>query len=100
MPDETPDRTTESEKQLMSALRTRRLRREKSEREGDEGFWSTVGMMGTVGWSVMVPTVAGVLIGRWLDGVLDSGQVFLVFFLLVGLTLGCVLAWRQVTERM
>ena len=37
MPDETPDRTTESEKQLMSALRTRRLRREKSEREGDEG---------------------------------------------------------------
>jgi ATP synthase protein I len=49
---------------------------------------------------VTLPTVAGVFLGRWLDGVLDSGQVFMVFFMLVGLGLGCFVAWRQVAEKM
>lgn len=100
MPDKKQDDLAESTEKFVSAVRTRRRRHEEHVREGDQGFWSTVGMMGTVGWSVTVPTVGGVFLGRWLDGVLGSGQVFMVFFLLVGLTAGCVLAWRQVAEKM
>jgi len=99
MPDEEHGELTESKEKFVSAVRTRRERHEKHVREGDQGFWATVGMMGTVGWSVTVPTVGGVFLGRWLDGVLDSGQVFMVFFLLVGIVAGCVLAWRQVAEK-
>ena len=97
--EEDPTESTSSER-LRSAVRRKRRRHEKNEREADESFWSTAGMMGTIGWSVALPTAAGVLFGRWLDGVLGAGQVFMVFFMLVGLALGCILAWRQVAEKM
>jgi ATP synthase protein I len=98
--DETAGRElTDVEEAFVTEVRERRERRRKNEREADESFWSTVGMMGTVGWSVALPTAIGVLFGRWLDGRLDAGHVFVVFFMLVGLAIGCVVAWRQVTEK-
>ncbi len=83
---------------FLQELRTRRERHEKDVRERDESFWSSVGMMGTIGWSVAMPTALGALAGRWLDGRVDSGHVFVVFFMLVGLGMGCYVAWRQVAE--
>ena len=62
------DRETEltrEETEFLQELRVRRVRHEKDVRERDESFWSTVGMMGTVGWSVAMPTALGVLLGRW-----------------------------------
>jgi len=56
-------------------------------------------MMGTIGWSVSVPTVIGVLLGRWLDGRLDSVPVFTIFLMLAGVGMGCVTAWRLVGEK-
>ncbi len=76
-----------------------RDRERKEENERDKSFWISVGNMGTVGWSVSVPMVLGLLFGRWLDGRLDSGHVFLLFFMLVGLTLGCILAWRMISRK-
>ena len=90
----------EAQEQFLAEVKKRRERRARNEREADRSFWSTVGMMGTVGWSVALPTALGVLFGRWLDGRLDSGHVFVVFFMLAGLGLGCVVAWRQVTEKL
>ena len=56
--------------------------------------------MGTVGWSVITPMAAGALFGRWLDGRLASGHVFLIFFLLAGLAVGCTIAWRNISEKL
>ena len=97
-----PDRQPETEgqkKRFLTEVQRRRQRHETHEREGDASFWSSVGVMGTVGWSVALPTAIGVLFGRWLDGRLDSGHVFMVFFMLVGLILGCVVAWRLISEK-
>ncbi|MDP6525528.1 MAG: AtpZ/AtpI family protein [Kiritimatiellia bacterium] len=85
---------------FVSEVDTRRRRREEYEREGDSSFWQSVGMMGTIGWSVSIPTALGVLLGRWIDGRLESAHVFMVFFMLVGLITGCVTAWRMVAEKM
>ncbi|MFO7955971.1 MAG: AtpZ/AtpI family protein [Candidatus Brocadiia bacterium] len=90
---------SEDEEEFLTEVERRRRRHERNVEEEDESFWSTVGMMGTVGWSVALPTAVGALLGRWLDGVLDSGHVFVVFFMLVGLGLGCFIAWRQVAEK-
>ena len=84
---------------FLDDVQRRRRRHEKYQREGDSSFWSSVGMMGTVGWSVALPTALGVLFGGWLDTRLDSGRVFMVFFMLVGLVLGCVVAWRLIAEK-
>ncbi len=84
---------------FVKQVRRRREQHDKHVRDGDSSFWQSVGMMGTIGWSVAVPTVLGVLLGRWLDGRLDSAHVFMVFFMLVGLVTGCVTAWRMVAEK-
>lgn len=85
---------------FVSEVQRRRERHEQSRREGDSSFWSSVGMMGSIGWTVVVPAALGVLLGRWLDHRLDSAHVFVVFCLLVGLALGCVSAWRLISEKL
>ena len=85
--------------EFLTEVRRRRQRHEQHEREGDASFWSSVGMMGSIGWSIMVPLTAGVLFGRWLDGRLDSGHVFMFFCMLVGLGLGVFVAWRTISRK-
>jgi len=85
---------------FLTALERRQERHRKHVREGDSSFWSSVGMMGTIGWSVSLPTALGVLLGRWLDGRLGSAHVFMVFCMLVGLGAGCFTAWRMISEKL
>jgi len=94
------DNRVNRRKSFVSEVNTRVERRERHEREGDSSFWRSVGMMGTIGWSVSVPTAGGVLLGRWIDSRLESAHVFMVFFMLVGLITGCITAWKMVAERM
>ena len=85
---------------LLAEVERRRRRRERHERDGGQSFWHSVGTMGMVGWSVALPTAVGVLLGHWLDGRLeDSGNVFMVFFMLLGLGIGCWTAWRSIAEK-
>ncbi len=84
---------------FLAEVGRRRKRREKHEREGDSSFWRSVGMMGTIGWSVSVPMVLGLLLGRWIDTRLESGHVFMLFCMLLGLITGCLTAWRMISER-
>lgn len=97
---EEPDRSGQDEDgRFLEAVRERVERARRNEEEEGSSFWQTVGVIGTVGWSVALPTAAGVLIGRWLDARLGSGSTFMFFFMLVGLGLGCWVAWRQVEEK-
>ena len=97
-PDPTPERDG-PQRRFLADVERRRRRHQKYKREGDASFWSSVGMMGTVGWSVAVPMAGGALLGRWIDARADSGHVFMLFFLIVGGILGCVVAWRLITEK-
>lgn len=92
-------RRERTEEVFLAEIQRRRERREQHERIGNRSFWTSVGMMGTVGWSVALPLTAGALFGRWLDSRLDSNAVFMVFFMLVGLGSGCIVAWRTIAER-
>ena len=33
----------------------------------NRGIWMGIGMMGIVGWTIVVPTLLGALLGVWLD---------------------------------
>ena len=67
-------------------------------REGDRGVWFGLGMFGLVGWSVAVPTLAGIGIGIFLDGRFDApGRVsWTLTGLVVGVLLGCANAWHWI----
>ena len=55
-----------------------------------------LGTFGMIGWSVTVPTVAGVFLGRWLDSVAPQNFSWTVALLLAGVVIGAVIAWNWV----
>ena len=71
-------------------------RKERARSGADESIWSWFGMMGLVGWSVAVPTVAGVALGRWIDTRWPSDISWTLTLLVLGVALGCYAAWHWV----
>ena len=74
---------------------TRLKRREPS----GSSFWRSLSVLGTVGWSISLPAVAGVWIGRWIDLRWESGVRFTLMLLVAGVMLGSIIAWRVVREQ-
>jgi ATP synthase protein I len=68
-------------------------------REGQERcVWFGLGMIGTVGWSVTVPTLIGILLGIQLDSRFKSPISWTLTLMLTGLILGCVNAYFWVKK--
>jgi ATP synthase protein I len=59
--------------------------------------WSGLGMMGLVGWSVVIPTLLGAALGLWLDE-RGSTHSWTLALLVAGLVLGCLNAWHWVAN--
>ena len=51
-------------------------RKLKARRNPTQGVWFGLGMMGLIGWSVVIPTLLGAALGIWLDNP-PSGKPFL-----------------------
>lgn len=71
---------------------------EKSRRSRPPNLWGAFGIVGTVGWMVVLPALAGIALGRYLDTGLNGGIFWTLLLLMLGLTLGCAAAWRHVKE--
>ena len=65
----------------------------KAQREGSRSVWFGLGMLGTVGWSVAVPTLLGCLLGHWWDQHHPGPHSWTLALLIAGLVIGCVNAW-------
>jgi ATP synthase protein I len=63
------------------------------------GVWFGLGMMGLVGWSVAVPTLAGTALGLWLDQHHPGRHPWTLALLVLGLALGCLNAWRWLAQQ-
>lgn len=77
--------------------KARRKRRARGERDQ---VWFWLGMFGLVGWAVVVPTVAGVFLGRWLDGRVEGQVSWTITLLLVGVALGALNAWYWIRQQL
>ena len=92
------DDEDELEDEFEARVRRQRELIEGGRREKGESFWRYVGLIGVVGWSVVVPMALGVLLGVWLDRKYGTGSRWTLALLLVGLCIGCVNAWRMITK--
>lgn len=81
--------------QQIAAKAARKLRRQ---HEGGTGVWYGLGMTGLIGWSVVLPTVLGALLGLWLDGRHPGGRSWTLALLMGGLFIGCANAWHWVAR--
>ena len=77
---------------------TKADRKLKARRDGTGGVWFGLGMMGLIGWSVVVPTLLGAALGLWLDTNHPGGHSWTLALLVAGLVLGCLDAWRWVAS--
>jgi ATP synthase protein I len=60
----------------------------------DQGLGFGLSFVGIVGWSVVIPTLAGTFAGRWLDAHHPAPHSWTLTLLFTGLTLGVFTAWR------
>jgi ATP synthase protein I len=67
-------------------------------RKSTQGVWFGLGMMGLVGWSVVVPTLLGAALGIWLDNHHPGKHPWTLSLLVVGLAVGCLNAWHWVAK--
>ncbi len=67
-------------------------------RHADSQVWFGLGMMGLVGWSVVVPTLLGAALGLWLDRAHPGGRSWTLALLAAGLVAGCAIAWHWVAK--
>jgi ATP synthase protein I len=80
---------------LDEAVRRRRERRARWQHEGERSLGQNLAMIGALGWSIVTPTLVGIFAGRWLDRTFESGIFWTLGLLVLGLTLGCTLAWKR-----
>ena len=81
--------------QEVGAKTARKLR---ARRHAKQTVWFGLGMMGLIGWSVVVPTLLGAALGIWLDKSHPGSFSWTLTLLVVGLVLGCLNAWRWVAK--
>ncbi len=67
-------------------------------RKSAQGVWFGLGMMGLVGWSVVIPTLLGAALGIWLDNHHPGKHPWTLALLVVGLAAGCLNAWHWVAR--
>jgi ATP synthase protein I len=80
---------------LDEAVKTRRERRALWQREGERSIGQNLAMIGALGWTIVTPTLGGVVAGRWLDRRWHAGVFWTLGLLTAGLVLGCTLAWKR-----
>lgn len=82
------------EDRLAKEVGSKEVRKLKARRERRyDALSKGLRMTGLVGWTVAVPTLIGVAIGKWLDKVLPAKFSWTLTLLLTGLILGCFHAW-------
>ncbi|MDY0280982.1 MAG: AtpZ/AtpI family protein [Salinivirgaceae bacterium] len=89
----TKDRTTLSRE--VGAKAERKL---KARRNPTPGVWFGLGMMGLIGWSVVIPTLLGAALGIWLDHRHPGSRSWTLALIVAGLAIGCFNAWHWVAK--
>ncbi|MDD5761750.1 MAG: AtpZ/AtpI family protein [bacterium] len=87
------DRTAFSREVVAKAARKLKARRNST-----RGVWFGLGMMGLIGWSVVVPTLFGAALGIWLDKRHPGSHSWTLMLLVIGLVIGCLNAWHWVAK--
>jgi ATP synthase protein I len=86
--------SSEHPERLDEAVKAHRERRERWLRFGERSIGRNLAMIGVLGWTVMIPTLIGIFVGRWLDRSFHTGIFWTLGLLVAGLAIGCFLGWR------
>ncbi len=86
--------TNKSFEKIVGDKEERKLR---AQRE-TKSVWSGLGLFGIIGWSIALPTILGAALGIWLDKNYKENFSWTLSLLVVGLMIGCVIAWNWIQK--
>src|ERR1700690_2413978 len=95
--DDKPTSSSKNEPAFAGEGGTKASRKLKA-RKSTQGVWFGLGMMGLIGWSVVVPTLLGAALGIWLDKHHPGKHPWTLALLVAGLAVGCLNAWHWVAK--
>ena len=98
MNDEPASKRLQHEPTFAGQVAAQAARKLQARRNGTPGVWFGLGMMGLIGWSVVVPTLLGAALGLWLDDHHPGQHSWTLALLVAGLTVGCLNAWHWVAK--
>ncbi|MBN1843119.1 MAG: AtpZ/AtpI family protein [Deltaproteobacteria bacterium] len=78
---------------LCKKVGAKEARKIRARHEKYGSVWFGLGMFGLVGWSVAIPTLAGIALGVWIDLKWPSRYSWTLMLLVIGIILGCLNAW-------
>lgn len=95
---DTTDKPADGKTEFSRQVDTKATRKLKARRRVTQTVWSGLGMMGLVGWSVVMPTLLGAALGIWLDSRYPGTRSWTLALLVAGLALGCLNAWHWIAR--
>ncbi|GAB5097995.1 AtpZ/AtpI family protein [Caballeronia sp. HLA56] len=79
----------------MARAARRATEREREAREEPEpSLGARLGQIGILGWTIVMPTLLALLLGRWLDRRFGTGVFFSAPLLMIGAAAGLWFAWK------
>jgi ATP synthase protein I len=91
-------KTEHQDKDFADQVGTKAERKLKAQKNPTPGVWFGLGMMGLIGWSIVVPTLLGAMLGIWLDKYHAGAHPWTLALLMAGLVIGCFNAWHWVEK--
>lgn len=89
-----PKQETRNGPEGRARKRVSRTREERKKR-----FWYDFMRFNLTGWSVVLPTLAGLAIGAWLDNRWGGSFSWKLALMMAGLVLGCLNAWYWIRRK-
>jgi ATP synthase protein I len=93
-----PKKTSKNEPTFAGQVGAKAARKLKARRNSARGVWFGLGMMGLIGWSVVIPTLLGAALGIWLDQYYPGKHAWTLALMMAGLAIGCFNAWHWVAK--
>lgn len=81
---------------LIARVRLHGERRARWLRKGEDSVARRLAQIGVLGWISVIPMLAGIFAGRWLDDRYQSGIFWTAPMLMLGAAVGCWSAWRWI----
>jgi len=91
-------RKADTRDSLSQKIETKVSLKLKAQRYPAKSVWLGLGMMGLIGWSVVVPTLIGAAMGHWVDKHHPGTHSWTLALLVAGLIAGCFNAWHWVIQ--
>ena len=87
-----------SARRFIARVASREARLLRHKRQRPHTFWRAASLAGLIGWTVVIPMLAGIAAGSWIDRNWPSRFSWTLMLLFAGLAAGCYNAWNRIRE--